>query len=81
MKEIHRSKMLDLFHDKNKQPKDVVIDYCTQDGKRIKDLTVRITSVQNRGQRINVVLPKTQNTEHRALRACLVLSVDGIRIR
>ena len=81
MKEIHRSKMLDLFHGKDKQPKDVVIDYCTQDGRRIKDLTVRITSVQNKGQKINVVLPKTENTEHRTLRAALIMSVDGIRIR
>lgn len=73
--------MLMLFHDKQQKPKNVRINYCTQDGRRMKDVLVRITSVQDHGHHINVVLPETNDKEHRQLLDTLVLDVDGVRVR
>ncbi len=70
-----------LFHDKQNRPKDVRINYCSQDGHKWKDVLVRVTSVTDHGHHINVVLPETNNQEHRTLLDTLVLDVDGVKIR
>lgn len=81
MKEIHRSKMMLLFYDKQKRSKDVRINYVTQDGRRIQNLLVHVLGIEKKGTYIKVCLPNTENKEQRKLISALILDVDGVRIR
>lgn len=79
--ELHRSKIQMLLHDRQGKPKPVRIDYCTQSGERLENLLVKVTSVTDHGHHIHVVLPETDNEQHRTLLDTLILSVDDVRIR